>query len=77
MTVKTLREMRDARPFKRFDIHLSDGQSLPVVTADHLFFMPSQTEFLVVLPDGGLRFVDPAHVVSAGRSPLRTKAQPA
>jgi hypothetical protein len=74
MTLRTLREMRDAAPFKPFDIHLADGRVLPVVTTDHLLFLPNNPEFIVVLPDGGFRIVDPSQVVSAGRNPVRTAA---
>lgn len=61
--------MRDAAPFKPFDIHLADGRVLPVVTTDHLLFLPNNSEFIVVLPDGGFRIVDPSQVVSVGRDP--------
>lgn len=74
MTIQTLRDLRDAAPFKPFDIHLSDGRTLTVVTPDHLFFMPNSTEFLVVKRDGGFRIVDAAQVVSAGRGVARAKA---
>ena len=74
MTLKTLKEMRDAAPFKPFEIHLSDGRALTVATPDHLFFMPNGKEFLVVLQDGGFRFVDTAQVVSTGRNGARAKA---
>jgi len=73
MTLKTLKEMRDAPQFKPFEIHLSDGRALTVATPDHLFFMPNGTEFLLVLSDGGFRFVDTAQVVSAGRGGARAK----
>jgi len=73
MTLKTLREMRDVAPFKPFDIHLSDGRVLPVVTTDHLLFMPKNPEFIVVLPDGGFRIVDPTQVVSVGPRASRPK----
>ena len=74
MTLGTLREMRDAAPFKPFEIELADGRVLPVVTTDHLLFLPNNPEFIVVLPDGGFRIVDPSQVVSAGRNPVRTGA---
>ena len=74
MTLKALREMRDTAPFKPFDIHLADGRVLPVVTTDHLLFLPNNPEFIVVLPDGGFRIVDPSQVVSAGRSPVQARA---
>ena len=74
MTAKTLKELRDTTPFKPFDIHLADGQVLPVVTLDHLFFMPGTSEFMVVLPDGGFHIVDTQLVVSAGRNATKAKA---
>lgn len=74
MNLKTLREMRDAAPFKPFEIQLADGRSLLVATADHLFFIPDSREFLVVLPAGGFRIVDSSHVVSVGRNVVRSKA---
>ncbi len=73
MTLKTLREMRDTAPFKPFDLHLADGRVLPVVTPDHLLFLPNNPEFIVVLPDGGFRIVDPAQVVSVGRDPATAR----
>jgi hypothetical protein len=75
MTLKTLKELRDAPQFKPFEIHLADGHSLPIATPDHLFFMPNGTEFLVVFADGGFRFVDSTQVVSAGRGGVRSKAR--
>lgn len=68
VTHETLRELRDVAPFRPFEIHLADGQVLPVVTADHLFLMPNHPEFIVVRPDRGFRIVDPSQVVSAGRN---------
>jgi hypothetical protein len=73
MTAKTLKELRDSAPFKPFDIYLADGQVLPVVTLDHLFFMPGTNEFMLVLPDGGFRIVDIQQVVSAGRNGTKAK----
>ena len=75
MTLKTIREKRDLAPFKPFDIHLADGRVLPVVTTDHLLFMPKNPEFIVVLPDGAFRIVDPGQVVSIGPKGPRAKAR--
>lgn len=66
--------MRDAAPFKPFEIQLADDRAVTVATADHLFFMPNSSEFLVVLPAGGFRIVDAAQVVSVGRGRSRAKA---
>ena len=74
MSLKTLREMRDAAPFKPFEIQLADGRSLTVATPDHLFFIPNSTEFMLVLPAGGFRIVDSAQVVSVGRNSARAKS---
>lgn len=60
--------MRGAAPFRPFDIHLADGCVLPVITTDHLLFLPNNPEFIVVLPDGGFRIADPSQVVSVGRN---------
>lgn len=73
MTIKTLQELRNRTPFKPFALHLSSGQTLPVISTDHLFFFPTHAELMVVLPDGGFRFVDPVHVVSAGSMPSKRK----
>jgi hypothetical protein len=73
MVLNALREMRDAAPFKPFDIYLADGRVLPVVTTDHLLFLPHNPEFIVVLPDGGFRIVDSAQVVSVGRGPAAAR----
>ena len=74
MSLKTMREMRDAARFKPFEIHLADGRSLTVATPDHLFFIPNSTEFMLVLPDGGFRIVESAQVVSVGRNVAKAKS---
>jgi hypothetical protein len=74
MSLKTLREMRDAAPFKPFEIQFGDGRAVSVATPDHLFFIPDSREFMVVLPGGGFRIIDSSQVVSVGRSAARAKA---
>lgn len=74
MSLKTLREMRDAAPFKPFEIQLTDGRAVSVATPDHLFFIPDSREFMVVLAGGGFRIIDSSQVVSVGRSAARSKA---
>jgi hypothetical protein len=73
MTLEALREMRDTAPFRPSEIHLADGRVLPVVTTDHLLFLPDRPEFVVVLPDGVFRIVDPSQVVSARRNPAQAR----
>ncbi|MEK7675553.1 MAG: hypothetical protein AAB676_06950 [Verrucomicrobiota bacterium] len=69
MTLKTIREMREVTPFRPFKIHLTDGRALPVATPDHLFLFPTHAEILVVMPDGGFHFVDPAQIASLSGRP--------
>lgn len=73
MTERTIRDMRDAAPFHPFDIHLTNGHSLRVVSADHLFLIPNSSEMMVVLPDGGFRIIDLEQVASLGRAASRPK----
>lgn len=68
MTLDTLRQLRGAAPFRPFDLHLSDGRVLRVATEDHLLLLPNNPEFIVVLPDGGFRIIDPSQVASACRA---------
>lgn len=75
MTAKTIRELRDRAPFRPFEIHLADGRSLTVVTADHLLFMPHNHEFLVVLSDGSFHFVDPDQVTTLSPKTAAAGAQ--
>lgn len=73
MTLKTIKELRDAAPFKPFDVHLADGRAFTVVTPDHLFVMPNSNsrEFLIVLPDDAFRIIDISQVTSIGRGPRK------
>ena len=75
MTAETIRDMRDAAPFKKFEIHLTNGHTLPVVSSDHLFLIPNSSEFIVVLPDGAFRIIDLTQVVSLGRSGSSRKSK--
>ena len=74
MRLRTLRGLRDNSPFKPFDIHLADGQKLSVVTPDHLFIFPNDSEFLIVMPDNAFRIVESSQVVSAGRDKTKKAA---
>jgi hypothetical protein len=73
MRLKSLKEVRDATPFQPFDVHLSDGRAIPVITADHLFFVPNSEEFIIVPPDGGVHILDLCQVTSIPRKPKARK----
>lgn len=59
-----IREFLEATPFKPFELHLASGRVLPVVTCDHLFFLPKDREIIVALPEGGFQVVEPDHIES-------------
>lgn len=73
MKLKTLRQVRDMTPFQPFEVHLSDGRAIPVITADHLFFLPDSDEFILVSPDGSLHILDLSQITSITRKPKARK----
>lgn len=76
MTIKKLREMRDATPFRSFQVHVADGRALSVATPDHIFLFPNQTDVLVVLPDDSFHFLDAGAITGvSGRLKSKGSAQ--
>ena len=74
MKPTTIRDLRDQTPFRRFEIHLSDGRALAVVTADHIMISPTNHEFALYHADGTLDVVDASMVTSVTRRPRRKVA---
>jgi hypothetical protein len=56
--------MYHAQPFQAFDIHLSDGRSLPVEHPEVIAITPSGRIIAVALADGTFEIVDVRHVES-------------
>ena len=64
MSIKDIKELRDIAPFKPFELHLTSGRTMPVITPDHLLFSP-RSDLLVLFPaEGGVCVIDPAQVAS-------------
>jgi len=57
MNIKYIRSLVENRPFHPLTIHLSDGRSLDVLTAEHLFLPPMGELFIVVEKDGSFHHV--------------------
>jgi hypothetical protein len=67
MKTETIRELRDERPFRPFELHVADGRVIPVVTVDHLLISPRNDEFVVYTPEGNLQVLDANLVTGAVR----------
>lgn len=71
MKSTTLRDLRDQTPFRPFEIHLADGRSLTIVTADHLIISPTNQEFALYSAVGTLNVVDASQITSLTRKPKK------
>ncbi len=58
MTIEQIRKMHQARPFQAFEIHLANGQSLPVEHPEVLAMAPPGRTVGVGLADGTIEIVD-------------------
>ena len=74
MKPTAIRDLRDQTPFRPFEIHLADGRSLIVVTADHIIISPTNQEFALYQADGTLNVVDASMITSITRKPRKKVA---
>jgi hypothetical protein len=74
MKPATIRDFRDQTPFRPFEIHLSDGRPLTIVTPDHMIISPTNREFALYQADGTLKVVDAAVITSIARKPRKKVA---
>ena len=74
MKSTTLRDLRDQTPFRPFELHLADGRSLTVITADHIMISPTNQEFALYSADGTLNVVDATLITSLTRKPRKKVA---
>jgi hypothetical protein len=58
VTIERIRELYDARPFRRFVIHLADGRKLPVDHREFIASAPSGRTVVVFQPDDSMNIVD-------------------
>jgi hypothetical protein len=64
VSINDIKEVRNFAPFKPFELHLTSGRTLPVLTPDHLLISPNG-DLLVLFPSGGgLCIIDPAQVAT-------------
>lgn len=72
MKAKDLRDILSARPFKPFNVVISDGRSFPVPHPDYLFFPPMSDTLIIAQSDGGVQIVGLNHVTRVDL-PKRTR----
>jgi len=58
MTIESIRELYEARPFQPFTIHLADGRRVSVQHPEFLAFAPKARTFVVAQPDGAFKIID-------------------
>jgi hypothetical protein len=64
MTVARIKTMRERAPFRPFQLHLSNGETLPILHPESLAIAPdSGTQLFVVWVGIHWNLIDAAHVV--------------
>ncbi len=58
MTTQQLREMLRAQPFQPFDLHMADGQVLPVRHPELIFITPGGRTVGVAVHDDAIAIID-------------------
>ena len=71
MTVRDIKDLRDTAPFRPFEVHLSSGCTLKVITPDHLLFSPRGDLLILFPPEGGVSVIAPEQVASIDMKPTR------
>ena len=58
MTIKQLRNVYNAQPFRPFVIHLADGRHVPVLHREFIMAVPSGRTLVVCQPDDTVNIID-------------------
>ena len=58
MTIEQLRNLYYAEPFQPFNIHLADGQAIPVEHREFMASAPSGRTVIVYQPDDSFNVID-------------------
>lgn len=58
MTVKEVKTLYQARPFKPFLLHLADGRAIPVEHPEFMLAAPSGRTIFVYQPDESFNIID-------------------
>ncbi len=58
MTTQQLREMLRSQPFQPFDIHMADGQAVPVRHPELVFITPGGRTIGVAVHDDAIMIID-------------------
>ena len=77
MDIQSIRDVYHARPFRAFDIVLSNGERVAVYSADCMAISPSGRRLVVVGRRSGWSNVELGDVASLEFSPADAKNKPA
>ncbi|MBI2925942.1 MAG: hypothetical protein HYY24_09585 [Verrucomicrobia bacterium] len=58
MTIETMREFYEARPFRPFTLHLADGRNVTVQHPEFMAYHPEGGTLVVFQPGGALKILD-------------------
>jgi hypothetical protein len=58
MASDRIRQILNAQPFQRFNLHLADGRLIPVLHRDFVILSPSGRTMVVVQPDDSMNIID-------------------
>ena len=64
MTLKRLKEVYPARPFRPFSMQLADGNEVHVPHPEFMMFMRDRRSIIVALPRASYKFIDVMHITS-------------
>ncbi len=58
MTIKEIKDLHDAVPFKPFTLNLNSGRNVTIPSIDHLFIAPNKKHLVAYDADEHLYIVD-------------------
>ena len=74
MSSTSIRRLVDATPFRPFEIHLAEGRAIPVHHREFIMISPTDVDFVVYQPDGGIDVVATNLVTGLRLKTLRRKS---
>ena len=72
MTIESIRQLYDARPFRPFILHLADGRRTTIHHPEFLAFSPDDRTLVAFQPDRTMKIIDLELVTELEVKPNRT-----
>jgi hypothetical protein len=76
MNSSSIRRLVDAAPFRPFEIHVTDGRSVPVHHREFIMISPADVDFVVYQPDGAIDVIATNLVTGLKLKAPRRKSTP-